>query len=99
MKSTITLIIYSQNRCCLFCILIYFRVIFLIWVPTKFFGKLPVRTFELLGHKTLAQIRPPTPTLHAVTFSNRKLFSIHYAYIMLMEDHDWLLSSAQHFVY
>ena len=27
----------------------------------------PVRTFELLGHKTLAQIRTPTPTLPAVT--------------------------------
>ena len=66
------------------------------WVLTKFFGKLPVRTFELLGHTTLAQIRTPTPTLPAVTFSNRKLFSIHYAYIMLMEDHDWLFSSIQH---
>ena len=75
-------------------------MIFLMWVLTKFFGKLPVRTFELLGHKTyLAQIRPPpTPTLPAMTFLNRKLFSIHYAYIMLMEHHDWLLSSAQHFV-
>ena len=38
------------------------------WALTKFFGKLPVRTFELLGHKTLAQIRTPTPTLPAVTF-------------------------------
>ena len=41
MKSTITLIIYSQNRCCLFCILSNFRMIFLMWVLTKFVGKLP----------------------------------------------------------
>ena len=38
------------------------------WALTEFFGKLPVRTFELLGHKSLAQIRTPTPTLPAVTF-------------------------------
>ena len=43
-------------------------MIFLMWVLTKFFGKLPVRSIELLGHKTLAQIRTPTPTLPAVTF-------------------------------
>ena len=26
-------------------------------------------------------------------------YTVHYAYIMFMEDHDWLVSSAQHFVY
>ena len=71
-------------------------MIFLMWVLTKFFGKLPVRTFELLGHKTLAEIRTPLPHFLQWRFSDRKLFSIRYTYIMLMEDHDWLFSSIQH---